>query len=191
MPASQRRENVRTACPGGAAHQTRIGTEVRRKKIGWSPRGRPDTINWREEKEGLGESMAPSSMFTRQTQFWTGTDTCWEVSLLEIYFEEKWISFHKPHLPIEQERTDSLETILLHFLLFLFIFLFAVLHVLSDAVENGTTFLWDAVKSSPLGKQKQNQPFPTSTHTHKSLTPTSCSFAIHRGSRPHGPWNGE
>lgn len=68
-------------------------------------------------------------------------DTCWEISLLEIYFKEKWISFHKPYLLIEQEWIDSIETILFHSELFLLIFLYAMLHVLSDAVESGTTFL--------------------------------------------------
>lgn len=44
-----------------------------------------------------------------------------------------------------------------------------MLHVLSDAVERGTTFLWHAVKSSSLGKQKQkqNQPLPPKKATHQ------------------------
>lgn len=60
-------------------------------------------------------------------------------SLFEIYFQEKWISIHKPCPLIEQEWVERLETILFHEGLFLSMH-HTVLHVLSDAVEDSTTF---------------------------------------------------
>jgi hypothetical protein len=60
-------------------------------------------------------------------------------SLLEIYFQEKWISIHEPSPFMEQEWVDGLETILSLEELFLFMH-HARLHVLSGALETQLHF---------------------------------------------------
>lgn len=102
-----------TGSLGEAAQQTRIGTEIQRKKISWSPRGRHSTL-LTGGKRNKGKNQGSQLCVYKVNTFLDRYRYMLEISLLEIYFKEKWISFHKPYLPIEQEWIDSLETILFH-----------------------------------------------------------------------------